>query len=118
MPTVQKFTYLRSVLEGIAYQTIEGFEVTSAKYHYAVDALKHRFDRKRIIISSVVKSVVQLEPRSNKGAASLRDVHDTLKNRIKALEALGEKPMTHSCILLQILETKLSPELSEKWGLV
>ena len=117
VPTVQKFTYLRSVLEGIAYQTIEGFEVTSAKYHHAVDALKHWFGRKRIIISSLVKSVVQLEPRSNKGAASLRGLHDTLKNRIRALEALGEKPMTHSCILLQILETKLSPELSEKWEL-
>ena len=77
MPTVQKFTYLRSVLEGIAYQTIEGFEVTRAKYHHAVHALKHRFGRKRIIISSLVKSVIQLEPRSNKAAASLRDLHDT-----------------------------------------
>ena len=118
MPTVQKFAYLRSALEGIAYQTIEEFEVTSAKYHYAVDAPKHRFGRKRVVISSLVKSVVQLEPRSNKGAASLRDLHDTLKNRIKALEALGEKPTTHSCTLLQILETKLSPKLSEKWELV
>ena len=117
MPTVQKFAYLRSVLEGIAYQTIEGFEVTSAKYHHAVDALKHRFGRKRIIISSLVKSIVQLEPRSNKGVASLQDLHDTLKNRIRALEALGEKPMTHSCILLPILETKLPPELFEKWEL-
>ena len=117
VPAVQKFTYLRSVLEGIAYQTIEGFEVTSANYHHAVDALKHRFGRKRIIILSLVKSIVQLEPRSNKGVASLRDLHDTLKNRIRALEALGEKPMTHSCILLPILEAKLPPELSEKWEL-
>ena len=30
---------------------------------------------------------------------------------------MGEKPMTHSCILLPILETKLPPELSEKWEL-
>lgn len=28
-------------LKGIAYQTIEGFEVTSAKYHHALNALKH-----------------------------------------------------------------------------
>ena len=47
----------------------------------------------------------------------MRDLHDTLKNRIRALEALGEKPMTHSCILLPMLETKLPPELSEKWEL-
>ena len=42
VPDVQKFTYLRSALEGVAYHTIEGFEVTSANYHHAVDALKHR----------------------------------------------------------------------------
>ena len=116
VPAVQKFTYLRSVLEGAAYHTIEGFEITSAIYQHAV-ALKHRFVRKRIIISSLVKSIVQLKPRSNKGVESLRDLHDTPKTRIRALEALGEKPMTHSCILLPILETKLRPELSEKWEL-
>ena len=117
VPDVQKFTYLRSALEGVAYHTIEGFEVTSANYHHAVDALKHRFGRKRIIISSLVKSIVQLEPRSNEGVASLCDPHDTLKTRIRALQALGERPMTHSCILLPIMETKLPPELSEKWEL-
>lgn len=117
VPAVQKFTYLRSVLEGVAYHTIEGFEVTSGNYQHAVDALKDRFGRKRIIISSLVKSIVQLEPRSNNGVQSLQDLHDTLKNWIRALEALGEKPMTHSCILLPILETKLPPELSEKWEL-
>ena len=117
VPAVQKFTYLRSVLEGVAYHTMEGFEVTSANYQHAVDALKHRFGRKRIIISFLVKSIVQLEPKSNKGVESLRDLHDTLKNRIRALEALGEKLMTHSCIILPILETKLPPELREKWEL-
>jgi hypothetical protein len=29
LPDVQKFTYLRSVLGGVAYQTIDGFEVTN-----------------------------------------------------------------------------------------
>lgn len=38
----------------------------------------------------------------------------TLKNRIKALEALGEKPMAHSCVLLPMLDIKLPPELSEE----
>ena len=80
---VQKFTYLRSVLEGVACHTIKGFEVTSANYQHAVDALKHCFGRKRIIISSLVKSIVQLGPRSNKGVESLRDLHDTLKNRMR-----------------------------------
>ena len=117
LPDVQKFTYLRSVLDGVAYQTIKGFEVTSANYHHAVDALKYHYGRKRIIISSLVKSIVQLEVRSDVEVEALRELHDTLKNRIRALDALGEHPMIHSCILLLIFETKLPPKLSEKWEL-
>ena len=30
------FTYLRSALDSVAYQTIKGFEVTSANYHHAI----------------------------------------------------------------------------------
>jgi len=95
---VQKFTYLRSVLGGVAYQAIEGFEITGANYTHAVQALKHRYGRKRVIISSLVKSIVKLEAKSNVEAASLRDLHDTLQNRIRALEGLGENPKVHACI--------------------
>ena len=117
LPDVQKFTYLRSVLDGVAYQTVEGFEVTSANYHQAVDALKYRYGRRGIIISSLAKSIVQLGVRSDVEVEALRELHDTLKNRIRALDALGEHPMIHSCILLPIFETKLPPKLSEKWEL-
>ena len=79
LPHVQKFTYLRSAFDGVAYQTIEGFEVTSANYHHPIEALKYRYGRKRIIISSLVKSIVQLETRSNVEVESLRELHDTLR---------------------------------------
>ena len=55
--------------------------------------------------------------RSDVEVEALRELHDTLKNRIRALDALGKHPMIHSCILLPIFETKLPPELSEKWEL-
>ena len=50
-------------------------------------------------------------------ASSLRDLYDTLKNRTRALQALGENPMSHGCILLPVFETKLPPQLLEKWEL-
>jgi hypothetical protein len=117
LPDVQKFTYLRSVLGGVAYQTIDGFEVTGANYNHAVDTLKHRFGRKRLVISSLVKSIIKFEPRADAEAASLRELHDTLKNRIRALEGLSECPKNHACILLPVFEMKLPPEICEKWEL-
>ena len=98
-------------------QTVEGFEVTGANYKPAVEALKHRYGRKRIIISSLIKSVINLEPTSSLSARALRELHDTLKNRTRALEALGEQPMSHACILLPMFETKLPPAQLEKWEL-
>ena len=44
LPNIQKLTYLRSVLNGNALQTIEGFEVTGANYQPAVDCLKHMME--------------------------------------------------------------------------
>ena len=48
----------------------------------------------------LVKSVVQMDAKSVVTAPSLRDLYDTLKNRTRALEALGEIPKSHGCILV------------------
>lgn len=113
-PRSKKFTYLRSVVAGVAKQTIEGFVRTSVNYHYAIEALQHRYGRTTIVILSLVKWIVQLETEPNAGVASLRELHDTLKNRVRALDVWGENPRIHSRILLPIFETKLPSELSEK----
>ena len=113
LPNVQKFTYLRSVLSGNALKAIDGFEVTGANYEAAVECLKHRYGRKRMIISFLVKSVIKMDVKSVVNASSLRDLYDTFMNRTRALEALGEDPMSHGCILLPLFETKLPPQLLE-----
>ena len=117
LPLVQKFTYLRSVLIGSALQTIEGFEATGANYQAAVHCLQHRYGSKRMIISSLVKSVIQMDAKSAVTASALRDLYDTFMNRARALEALGEDPTNHGHILLPIFETKLPPQVVEKWEL-
>ena len=117
---VQKFTYLRSTLKGSALHAIEGFEVTAANYEHTVAAILHRFNRKRIIVTSLVKSIMKLEMKEKINAASLRDLHDTLQNCIRALEGLGFKPDDNAhvqMIMIPMLEMKLPQYLAEKWEL-
>ena len=101
LQNVKKFTCLRSVLSKNVLQIIEGFEVTGANYKPAFKCLKHRYGRKPVIISSIVKSVIKMD------AKPLRDLYDELKHRTRVLEALVENPMNHGCILLPMFETKL-----------
>ena len=96
---------------------IEGFETTAANYEHAVAAILHRSGQKRIIVASLVKSIIKLEMKEKVNAASLRDLHDTLQNRIRALEGLGFKPEDNAhvqMILIPLLEMKLPQYLAEK----
>lgn len=56
-----------------------------------------------------MKSVIKMDAKTAVNASSLRALYDTFMNRIRALEALGEDPMSHGCILLSFFETKLPP---------
>ncbi len=85
-----------------------------AKYQPAVQCLKHRYERK-LVMSSLVKSVNKMDAKPVVTVSSLRDLYDTLKNRTRALEILGETPVNHGCILLPMFDTKLASELLEKW---
>ena len=71
-------------------------------------------------MSSLVKSIIKIELQEKLNAASLRDLHDTLLNRIRALEALGFQPednMNVQMILIPLLQMKLPQYLAEKWEL-
>ena len=70
-----------------------------------------------MIISSLVKSVIQMDAKPAVSASALRDLYDTFMNRTRALDALGEDPASYGCILLPTFETKLPPQLLEKWEL-
>ena len=48
-----------------------------------------------------------MDAKSVVTAPSLRALYDTIKNGTRALEALGEIPRSHRCILLPIFELKL-----------
>ncbi|XP_064635778.1 uncharacterized protein LOC135492961 [Lineus longissimus] len=116
---VQKFAYLRSSLKGAALKSIEGFEVTEVNYQHAVKVLCQRFGRKRQIVSSLVKSIVTATCKDSEKATSLRELHDLLQNRVRALEAMGFDSTDENVrmLVIPLLEMKMSPELTEKWEL-
>ena len=71
-------------------------------------------------MSSLVKSIIKIELQEKLNAVSLRDLHGTLLNRIRALETLGFQPkvnMNVQMILIPLLQMKLPQYLAEKWEL-
>ena len=112
---MQKFTHLRSCLSGRALKCIEGYSVTNDNYSKAFQDLQNRFGRKRLLANELVKSILNLDIPERADGKLLRELYDTMRNRMRSLESLGLKPDdNHS---LSIFETKLPCELKEKWEL-
>ena len=59
---VEKFTYLRSLLEGKTARAISGLQLTSANCSAALEVLRERFVKKQIIINLHTESLIKLKP--------------------------------------------------------
>ena len=59
--TVEKFTYLRSLVEGSAPMAILELQLTSANNDAELETRKERFAQKQIIINSHMELLIRLD---------------------------------------------------------
>ena len=57
---VDRFNYVRNLVEGPAYSTIAGLQLTN--YKAALNLLKERFGQKRIIINCHMENLMKIPP--------------------------------------------------------
>ena len=64
LTNVDKFNYLRSLLDGLALDlnSITGLPLTELNYREAIEILSQRFGNKQIIISSHMEALLKLQP--------------------------------------------------------
>ena len=109
---VDKFNYLRSLLELTAYEAISGLTLSSANYREAVDVLHKRFGDKQLIISKHMETLLSIEAvTSEQNVRGLCRLHDDVESHIKGLKSLGVAPESYGALLSPVLLSKLSPEL-------
>ena len=61
LSNIEKFNYLRSLLQGPALDTIAGLTLTDANYNEAVQVLTSRFGNKQLIIDRYTEFLLSLE---------------------------------------------------------
>ena len=107
---VQKFTYLKSQLEGSAASVIEGFAMTNANYARAIDLLKERFDQQQKITHAAMQALLKLPAPSNK-VSSLRNFYDKMETYIRSLEAMGQCQESYGSLLVPVVLEKIPGEI-------
>ena len=109
---VDKFNYLRSLLERTAYEAISGLTLSSANYQEAIDVLHKRFGDRQLIISKHMETLLGIEAvTSEQNVKGLRRLHDDVESHIRGLKSLGVTPESYGALLSPVLLSKLPPEL-------
>jgi len=103
---VQKFTYLRLLVDGAAQSCIAGFQLTNANYTKAVELLQKRFGQQDKIADALMQGLIQLPSPSN-DADCLQTFSDRMETSIRGLESLGQSEETYGDLLVPIVREKL-----------
>lgn len=109
---MDKFNYLRSLLERSAYDAIAGLTLSSANYGEAIEILKKRFGNKQMIISRHMEVLLNLSPVP--GEHDLRGLcrlYNEVETNVRSLKALGVERDSYGTMLTSVLLTKLPSEV-------
>ena len=104
--SVEKFTYLRSRVEGSAPGAISGLQFNSANYSVALEVLRERFrfTQKQIIINSLMESLIKLKPVNViSDVKGIRAVLDMVEIQVGGLQSLGIDSAQYGALLIPIL---------------
>ncbi|XP_020893196.1 uncharacterized protein LOC110232357 [Exaiptasia diaphana] len=109
---VDKFNYLRGLLQDSAKAAIAGFSLTSNNYKEAVELLKRRYGKKEVVQRAHMDGLLNAAPVfSDKDMARLRTFCDLVETHFRGLEALKMDSSTYSCIVVPALMEKLPETL-------
>ena len=104
---VEKYTYLKSYLKGVAAEAIEGLPVTSENYQHARDVLEKRYGKPQLVISTHMSKLMKLKEVRSTNAKELRSLYDKVESNVRALTSLGVVRAQVGPMLIPIILEKL-----------
>ena len=115
---VEKFSYLKGLLQGKAKKAIDGFTLTKENYKEALDTLKQRFGNDEMITNTLISKILQAkEVERSWDIEGLRTLCDVIDSSARSLKAIGFNTDIYAPIILPILPSKLPSDLALKWNL-
>ena len=111
---VQRLHYLKSSVTGEASLVLRNIPVTNVNYRTAWSELQQRYENKRMIVSVILKNILDLSPMKSESAAELKRVFETVSDSINALKNLSRT--VDDDFVTAIVERKLDVHTLQEWN--
>lgn len=112
---VDKFQYLKGLVQGEAAKIIESISISEDGYRDAWRALKLRYENKRQLIRCHIKSLFEVPTMRKESADELLNLVDRFEQQISALKRLGEDTNSWDSLLVYQLSIRLDPHTLKEW---
>ena len=110
----EKLVYLQNSLkEGSAKSAIEGLSRSGEHYSEAIECLRSRYDRPRLIHQTHVRRIIEIAPLKEGSGKELRRLHDVAQQHLRALKAMKHEPS--GPFITSLLELKLDSGTMFEW---
>ena len=110
----EKLAYLRNALKnGSAKTAIEGLSRSGEHYTEAIDCLKSRYEKPRLIHQAHVHKILEIPSLKEGNGRELRRLHDCAQQHLRALKAMGQEPS--GSFVTSVLELKLDMNTMFEW---
>ena len=112
LSNVDKFSYLTSLLESTAAESIAGLSLTSSNYDEAIATLKRRFGNFQLIINQHMEALLNIASMtSHHDTRGLRKLYDKVESHVRGLRSLGVSAESYGGLLTSVLVNKLPLEI-------
>ena len=108
---IDKFNYLRALLEGPAARAIQGLALSAANYETAVEILQTRFGKTQQIISAHMDDLLKLPVCTEDKSSQLRLIYNRVFANVRGLESLGINATQYGSFLIPVIMSKLPAEV-------
>ena len=103
----------QSLKEGSATSSIEGLSRSGEHYGEAIEYLKSRYDRPRLIHQAHVRLILEAPPLREGTGKELRRLHDVVTQHLRALKSMDYDPS--GPFITSVLELKLDTTTLFEW---
>lgn len=114
---VQKLHYLKSNVQGDAKVLLKSITITEANYAEAWNKLRNRYDHKRFIVDSLLKSLFCIPSVLNENHKEIKNLIDKASEIIQSLQLQGLPIGQWDVILVHVIVSKLDSETHKQWEL-
>ena len=108
---VDKFSYLKSLLEGPAAREIQGLTLSDANYDASIDLSVKRFGKPQAIITAHMDELLKVPNCASDRSSSLRSVYDKIIVQVRGLELLDVTSDLYGTLLIPVIKSKFPSDI-------